>query len=116
MPEPHPPTTPGRPNSAAPPPLAGKSASIAPSPVLGEGEMAKMTEDVSVRPFKVQASDAALADLKRRVAATQWPERETVGDRSQGVPLETMQNLARYWATDYDWRKCEARLNACRSS
>jgi pimeloyl-ACP methyl ester carboxylesterase len=113
MPEPHPPTTPGRPNSAAPPPpLAAKGAPIAPSPVLGEGEIAKLAEDVSIRPFKMQASDAALADLKRRVAATQWPERETVGDRSQGVPLETMQNLARYWATDYDWRKCEARLNA----
>ncbi len=53
-----------------------------------------------------------LADLRRRVLATRWPERETVSDDTQGVQLATMQKLARYWATDYDWRKVEARLNA----
>ncbi|HEX6540195.1 MAG TPA: epoxide hydrolase [Ktedonobacterales bacterium] len=65
-----------------------------------------------VRPFSFTASDEALADLRRRINATQWPEGETVTDASQGVQLATMRELARYWATDYDWRKVEARLNA----
>jgi len=65
-----------------------------------------------IHPFHVEISDDALADLRRRVVATQWPERETVSDSSQGVPLAQMQELARYWATDYDWRKVEARLHA----
>jgi len=64
----------------------------------------------SIRPFRVHASDEALADLRRRILATQWPEQET--DPSQGVPLATMQRLARHWATDYDWRKVEAKLNS----
>jgi pimeloyl-ACP methyl ester carboxylesterase len=66
----------------------------------------------AIRPFRVHFPDDALADLKRRIAATRWPERETVTDQSQGVQLATVQKLARYWATDYDWRKCEAKLNA----
>jgi pimeloyl-ACP methyl ester carboxylesterase len=70
------------------------------------------TEEHAIRPFTFRASQAALDELRRRVAATQWPEKETVGDDSQGVPLATMQELARYWATDYDWRKAEARLSA----
>src|SRR5215210_1792260 len=65
-----------------------------------------------IRPFRFEASQADLDALRQRVAATQWPEKETVPDSSQGVPLATMQDLARYWATDYDWRACEARLNA----
>src|SRR5262245_63957582 len=70
-------------------------------------------EDQSIRPFgKVQMPQAALDDLRRRIKATQWPEKETVSDQSQGVPLAMMQELARYWATDYDWRKVEAKLNA----
>jgi pimeloyl-ACP methyl ester carboxylesterase len=69
-------------------------------------------ERVAVRPFQAHFQDAELAELKRRIKATIWPERETVADESQGVKLETMQELARYWATDYDWRKCEAKLNA----
>jgi len=69
-------------------------------------------EDKAIRPFHFKAPDAALADLRKRVAATRWPDKETVNDRSQGVQLATMQALAKYWATDYDWRKCEARLNA----
>jgi pimeloyl-ACP methyl ester carboxylesterase len=68
------------------------------------------TTNPEVRPFSIDVSEAALVDLRRRIAATQWPEKETVADESQGVPLATMQGLARYWATDYDWRKCEARL------
>jgi len=68
--------------------------------------------DTAIRPFRIDISDGALDELRRRIAATQWPERETVSDSSQGVPLATMQELARYWATDYDWRKVEAKLNA----
>jgi len=67
----------------------------------------------AIRPFRVSFPDEALADLKRRIAATRWPERETVTDQSQGVQLATIQKLARYWGTpEYDWRKCEAKLNA----
>ncbi len=70
------------------------------------------TDSNAIRPFQFHASDAALADLRRRLAATRWPDKETVTDESQGVQLATMQALARYWANDYDWRKCEAKLNA----
>jgi pimeloyl-ACP methyl ester carboxylesterase len=65
-----------------------------------------------VRPFRVDIPQAKIDDMRRRIAATQWPEKETVGDLSQGVPLDLMQEVARYWATDYDWRKVEAKLNA----
>src|ERR1700724_1241324 len=65
-----------------------------------------------VRPFHVDIPDEALEDLRRRVAATRLPSKELVADRSQGVQLATIQELARYWATEYDWRKCEAKLNA----
>jgi pimeloyl-ACP methyl ester carboxylesterase len=65
-----------------------------------------------IRPFQVDIPDEALDDLRRRVAATNWPEKETVADQSQGVPLAMIQQLARYWMTDYDWRTCEGRLNA----
>jgi pimeloyl-ACP methyl ester carboxylesterase len=64
-----------------------------------------------VRPFSIDVSEEKLADLRRRIEATQWPEKETVADESQGVPLATMQELARHWAMDYDWRKVETRLN-----
>ena len=66
----------------------------------------------AIRPFHVDVPDAALTEMRRRIDATVWPERETVRDSSQGVPLATMQELARHWATDYDWRTCEAGLNA----
>ena len=68
--------------------------------------------DEAIHPFRFRASDADLADLRRRIAATRWPTRETVPDATQGVQLATMQKLARYWATEYDWRRFEARLNA----
>jgi len=67
---------------------------------------------VEIRPFHFEIPDEALDDLRRRIAATQWPEKETVADESQGVQLATMQKLARYWETEYDWRTCEAKLNA----
>src|SRR5437660_8403890 len=66
----------------------------------------------AVRPFHVNVPEAELTELRRRINATKWSERETVADQSQGVQLATIQELARYWATDYDWRKCEAKLKA----
>ena len=70
------------------------------------------TSSPAVRPFHVNYPDADLDDLRRRIKATRWPDRETVKNDSQGVPPEMLQGLATYWATDYDWRKCEAKLNA----
>ena len=69
-------------------------------------------EDDSIRPFEIRFADEELADLKRRILATRWPDKEIVADASQGVQLATMRKLALYWATEYDWRRCEARLNA----
>jgi hypothetical protein len=81
-----------------------------------ETVMTKLTDVVeatAIRPFQVASvPDAELTDLRRRINATRWPERETVTDASQGVQLATTQALARYWAAEYDWRACEARLNA----
>ena len=68
--------------------------------------------DTAIRPFHIEVSQEQLDDLRRRILATRWPSRELVPDRSQGVQLETLQELARYWTTDYDWRKAEAKLNA----
>jgi len=68
--------------------------------------------DVEIRPFHVDIPEEALEDLRRRLAATNWPEKETVPDQTQGVPLAIMRVLADHWRTDYDWRRCEARLNA----
>ena len=65
-----------------------------------------------IRPFRINVPDEDLVELRRRIAATNWPEKETVADQSQGVPLALTQRLARYWGTDYDWRRCEAELNA----
>jgi pimeloyl-ACP methyl ester carboxylesterase len=65
-----------------------------------------------IRSFRVDLPDEAIADLRRRIAATRWPTKELVADRSQGVQLATIQELARYWTTDYDWRRCETQLNA----
>ena len=69
-------------------------------------------KDGSIRPFKVQVPQAALNDLRRRIAATRWPDKETVADQSQGAQLAKLQELVRYWGTGYDWRKAEAKLNA----
>ena len=66
----------------------------------------------AVRPFRIETSETELEALRDRIAATRWPSKELVTDRSQGVQLATIQELARYWATDYDWRQCQARLNA----
>src|SRR5512134_3028676 len=77
-----------------------------------EVSMSTVETATEIRPFRVDVSDEALENLRRRVAATNWPEKETVADQSQGVPLAMVQELARYWATDYDWRKVEAQLHA----
>src|SRR5215217_1371530 len=68
--------------------------------------------ETTIRPFRIDVPEEDLVDLRRRIAATQWPEKETVADQSQGVQLATIQELARYWATEYDWRKCEEKLKA----
>ena len=70
------------------------------------------TSTTEIRPFHVEVPEEKLTELRRRITATQWPEKETVADQSQGVPLAMMQELARSWATGYDWRRCEAALNA----
>jgi pimeloyl-ACP methyl ester carboxylesterase len=79
---------------------------------MTERDSVNDTATSAIRPFHFEVPQQAIDALRQRIAATQWPENETVADSSQGVPLATMQDLARYWATDYDWRKVEAQLNA----
>lgn len=76
------------------------------------GQASAAADSTAIRPFSFKASEEDLADLRRRIKATKWPERELVNDATQGVQLATTQKLAQYWASDYDWRKVEARLNA----
>src|SRR5262249_36773592 len=78
----------------------------------GSAVTGQAAEDSSIRPFKVQIPQAALDDLRRRIAATRWPDKETVTDASQGAQLAKLQELVRYWGSGYDWRKAEAKLNA----
>lgn len=75
-------------------------------------EATKTDDAAAIRPFRVNVPQEEIDDLRRRIAATRFPERETVADDSQGAQLDTIQKLAKYWATEYDWRKCEAKLNA----
>jgi pimeloyl-ACP methyl ester carboxylesterase len=74
--------------------------------------MPATAEATAIRPFRIEVQEEQHAELRRRIEATRWPSKELVADRSQGVQLATLQALARYWATEYDWRRCEARLNA----
>jgi len=69
-------------------------------------------DQTAIRPFHFEAPQADLADLRKRIKATKWPEREQVADATQGVQLATMQKLAQYWANEHDWRKCETKINA----
>jgi hypothetical protein len=88
---------------------------VAQAPVTSSPGAAAATAtaaDTSIRPFHIRVSDEALADLRRRIAATKWPKQKTVTDASQGVQLATMRELARHWEKDYDWRKVESTLNA----
>ena len=80
--------------------------------LLPEHPVAATTDGNAIRPFHVNVPEEQLVDLRRRVKATRWPDKETVTDPSQGVQFATIQKLARYWQTDHDWRKVEARLNA----
>jgi pimeloyl-ACP methyl ester carboxylesterase len=89
----------------------GKEVNLLPSTATQESKRPNVEKD-AIRPFHVNIPEATLVDLRRRIAATKWPERETVSDLSQGVQLATTQALAKYWATDYDWRKVESKLNA----
>ena len=81
-------------------------------PVIGAAATFEPVDDPSIRPFQYHATDAELADLKQRIAATRWPERETVNDDTQGVRLDTIRKLADYWLNQHDWRKVEARINS----
>jgi len=93
--------------------LSGLAAALATSLfVFGSPNYAAGAEDPSIRPFKVQIPQAALDDLRRRINATRWPDKETVADQSQGAQLARLQELVRYWGKGYDWRKLEAKLNA----
>ena len=92
--------------------LTGSAAVAASSLIAAQAPAASAAAGDAIRPFRVNVPEAELVDLRRRIAATRWPERETVTDESQGVPLATIQEVLRYWGKDYDWRKCEARLNA----
>src|SRR6476646_9536275 len=76
------------------------------------GTSVGMVSNETIRPFKVHVPEKELADLKHRILATRWPDRETVNDQSQGAQLAKLQTLVHYWGTDYDWRKAEAKLNA----
>ena len=105
-----------RPDDASSTIGVGFGAAIAAAVALALATLSPVTAAQSsaadaVRPFKVHIPQAALDDLRRRIAATRWPDRETVANQSQGVQLERLQALARYWGTDYDWRKLEAKLN-----
>ncbi len=82
------------------------------STTVPQESTAERGADSAIRPFAVDVPEELLVDLRRRIAAARWPTEELVPDRSQGVQLATLQELARYWTTEYDWRKCEARLNA----
>jgi pimeloyl-ACP methyl ester carboxylesterase len=79
---------------------------------MADSAQQKGSDKTAIRRFHVEIPETEIIDLRRRINATKWPERETVADASQGVQLATMQKLARYWATEYDWRNCEANLNA----
>src|SRR5918995_664316 len=79
---------------------------------LLHGKPIAAAADNAIRPFRVNVPEEQLVDLRQRIAATRWPDRETVNDRSQGAQLAELQELVRYWGTDYDWRKAEAKLNA----
>src|SRR5580765_8122446 len=83
------------------------------TPTSATQERSEQAADkTAIRPFHVNIPDAELTELVKRINATKWPDRETVTDGSQGVQLATLQKLARYWETDYDWRKCETKLKA----
>jgi pimeloyl-ACP methyl ester carboxylesterase len=95
-------------------PNYGQTLTVSDTETLVVGQASKprvAVEDSSIRPFKIQVPQGALDDLRRRIATTRWPDRETVTDASQGTQLEKLQTIVRYWGTDYDWRRVEKKLN-----
>src|SRR5215471_19097647 len=90
--------------------LDASAATVASSRVSKQARVE--TKSDAIRKFDVNVAESELAELRRRINATRWPDRETVTDATQGVQLATTQALARYWATEYDWRRCEAQLNS----
>src|SRR5438045_4721342 len=105
-------TAPESAGSLVPPAIASLTATESEGTQFKAAADVKPVEKAAIRPFRVDVSEEALTDLRRRITSTRWPEKETVADTSQGVPLTPLEDLAHYWATDYDWRKCEATLNA----
>ncbi|HKC04204.1 MAG TPA: epoxide hydrolase [Sphingomicrobium sp.] len=104
-----PPSTPGAETLTPAQPTSAATATLGETALMGAGA-AEQSGDTSIRPFKYHATDAELADLKRRIKATKWPDRETVNDSTQGVRLATAQKLADYWANHHDWRRAEAQI------
>src|SRR6188474_2101630 len=98
--------------SLVPPAMAGLTATEAEGTPFVTAADVKPVEQAAIRPFRVEVAEEALTDLRRRIKATRLPEKETVADFSQGVQLDFIQALASYWATEYDWRKVEAKLNS----
>jgi pimeloyl-ACP methyl ester carboxylesterase len=92
--------------------LAAAAVAFALAVIAAQGMSAAAAGDTAIRPFHYRAPEAALADLRKRIANTRWPDKETVPDRSQGNQLATLQEIVHYWGTDYDWRKMESQLNA----
>lgn len=103
-----PPAPPGA-ETRSPTPAASAATTVSDAPVIGAAA-AQPSGDTSIRPFHYHATDEELADLKRRVRATKWPDHETINDETQGVQSETMRKLADYWANHHDWRRAEAHL------
>jgi len=101
---------PGSPTLSPAQPTSPAPASVAESALIGATAASESSGDTSIRPFRYRASDEDLAELKRRIKATRWPERETVDDHSQGVRLATAQKLADYWLNHHDWRRAEAQI------
>jgi pimeloyl-ACP methyl ester carboxylesterase len=92
--------------------LAASAIALGIAVLAGQGTSSSAAGDTAIRPFQVHVPEAALVDLRRRIAETRWPDKETVTDRSQGNQVGKLQEIVRYWGTDYNWRKVEARLNA----
>src|SRR5262249_41923315 len=91
---------------------AAKGIAAAGAASLVSSQVAAAPASDSIRPFQINVPEEVLVDFRRRLAATRWPERETVADESQGLQLAALQEIARHWGTDYHWRKAEAKLNA----
>jgi len=92
--------------------LAGSAAALGVAVLAGQSVFSSAFGDTGIHPFQVHVPEAALVDLRRRIAETRWPDKETVADQSQGAQLAKLQALVRYWGSGYDWRKAEAKLNA----